>query len=48
MGRTYTAVGPVPRHKRPTSAMPRPMSAAPAIPVINGKSSDAKSSDGIR
>ena len=48
MSRTYTTAAPVPRHKRPTSAMPRPMSAAPAVPVINGKSSDAKSSDGIR
>ena len=41
MSRSYTTVAPGPRPKRPTSAVPRPMSAAPAIPVINGKSSDA-------
>ena len=40
MARSYTTAGPIPRHKRPKSAVPRPMSAAPAAPVINGKSSD--------
>ncbi|XP_028408915.1 serine/threonine-protein kinase MRCK alpha-like [Dendronephthya gigantea] len=42
MSRSYTAVGPI-RSKRPTSAVPRPMSAAPSPPFVNGKSS----SDGV-
>ncbi|CAB4026637.1 serine threonine- kinase MRCK alpha-like [Paramuricea clavata] len=46
MGRSYTAALPVTRHKRPTSAVPRPMSAAPAPPAINGKSSDGVSTEG--